>query len=149
MIEIWGRIGSGNPKQERRRCRSTSSEASLFFYSTVHMLEKESGVFFNIKYFEECLTNGEWDEAENYLSGFTKLDENDYSFSTFFEIRKQRYLDALDRHDHAKAVQILQKDLEVFSDHKEGTYNQWNYCDNLVLTCRQWSHFAVLSLQSP
>lgn len=60
-------------------------------------LERESGVFFNMKYFEECVTNGDWDEVENYLSGFSKFDENRHSMKIFFEIRKQRYLEALDR----------------------------------------------------
>lgn len=60
-------------------------------------MERESGVFFNMKYFEECVTNGDWDEVENYLSGFSKFDENRHSMKIFFEIRKQRYLEALDR----------------------------------------------------
>lgn len=50
-----------------------------------------------MKYFEECVTNGEWDEVESYLSGFSKFDENRHSMKIFFEIRKQRYLEALDR----------------------------------------------------
>ena len=60
-------------------------------------LEKESRVFFNMEYFEECLVNGDWDGAENYLSGFTKLEENMNSFITFYEIRIQRYFEALVR----------------------------------------------------
>lgn len=43
------------------------------------------------------MTGGEWDEAEKYLSGFTKVDDNRYSMKIFFEIRKQKYLEALDR----------------------------------------------------
>lgn len=60
-------------------------------------LEKESGFFFNMRHFEDCVTNGEWDEVEKYLSGFTKVDDNRYSMKIFFEIRKQKYLEALDR----------------------------------------------------
>lgn len=41
---------------------------------------------------------GEWDEVEKYLSGFTKVDDNRYSMKIFFEIRKQKYLEALDRY---------------------------------------------------
>lgn len=60
-------------------------------------LEQESGFFFNMKYFEEKALAGEWDEVEKYLSGFTKVDENRYSMKIFFEVRKQKYLEALDR----------------------------------------------------
>lgn len=60
-------------------------------------LEQESGFFFNMRYFEDLVTNGEWDEVEKYLSGFTKVDDNRYSMKIFFEIRKQKYLEALDK----------------------------------------------------
>jgi hypothetical protein len=60
-------------------------------------LEQESGFFFNMKYFEDQAQAGEWDEVERYLSGFTKVDDNRYSMKIFFEIRKQKYLEALDR----------------------------------------------------
>lgn len=49
-----------------------------------------------MKYFEEKVHAGEWDEVEKYLSGFTKVDDNRYSMKIFFEIRKQKYLEALD-----------------------------------------------------
>ena len=62
----------------------------------IFRLEKESGFFFNLKYFEEKVQAGEWEEVEKYLSGFTKVDDNRYSMKIFFEIRKQKYLEALD-----------------------------------------------------
>jgi hypothetical protein len=61
-------------------------------------LEQESGFFFNMKYFEEKVHAGEWEEVEKYLSGFTKVDDNRYSMKIFFEIRKQKYLEELDRY---------------------------------------------------
>lgn len=61
-------------------------------------LEQESGFFFNMRYFEDMVTNGEWEEVEKYLSGFTKVDDNRYSMKIFFEIRKQKYLEALDKY---------------------------------------------------
>ena len=67
------------------------------FKETVHKLEQESGFFFNMKYFEDEVHNGNWDEVEKYLSGFTKVDDNRYSMKIFFEIRKQKYLEALDK----------------------------------------------------
>ncbi|WRX32650.1 WD40 repeat - like 10 [Theobroma cacao] len=94
------------------------------FKDTVHKLEQESGFFFNLRYFEEMVTNGEWDEVEKYLSGFTKVDDNRYSMKIFFEIRKQKYLEALDKRDRAKAVDILVKDLKVFSAFNEELFKE-------------------------
>ncbi|KAL8256799.1 hypothetical protein R6Q59_028840 [Mikania micrantha] len=89
------------------------------FKETVHKLEQESGFFFNMKYFEDEVHNGNWDEVEKYLSGFTKVDDNRYSMKIFFEIRKQKYLEALD-----KAVEILVKDLKVFSSFNEDLFKE-------------------------
>ncbi|KAJ0264269.1 Topless-related protein 2 [Hirschfeldia incana] len=94
------------------------------FKESVHKLEQESGFYFNIKYFEEKALAGEWDEVEKYLSGFTKVDDNRYSMKIFFEIRKQKYLEALDRNDRAKAVEILAKDLKVFATFNEELYKE-------------------------
>ncbi|KAJ8753195.1 hypothetical protein K2173_017783 [Erythroxylum novogranatense] len=94
------------------------------FKETVHKLEQESGFFFNMRYFEDMVTNGEWDEVEKYLSGFTKVDDNRYSMKIFFEIRKQKYLEALDKRDRAKAVDILVKDLKVFAAFNEELFKE-------------------------
>ncbi|XWS72950.1 hypothetical protein CRYUN_Cryun02cG0083500 [Craigia yunnanensis] len=94
------------------------------FKDTVHKLEQESGFFFNLRYFEDMVTNGEWDEVEKYLSGFTKVDDNRYSMKIFFEIRKQKYLEALDKQDRAKAVDILVKDLKAFSAFNEELFKE-------------------------
>ena len=50
-----------------------------------------------MKYFEDQVQAGEWKEVERYLSGFTKVEDNRYSMKIFFEIRKQKYLEALDK----------------------------------------------------
>ncbi|GLJ08649.1 hypothetical protein SUGI_0092930 [Cryptomeria japonica] len=94
------------------------------FKESVHKLEQESGFFFNMKYFEDQVLSGEWDEVERYLSGFTKVDDNRYSMKIFFEIRKQKYLEALDKSDRARAVEILVKDLKVFSSFNEELYKE-------------------------
>ncbi|XP_052199318.1 topless-related protein 3 [Diospyros lotus] len=94
------------------------------FKESVHKLEQESGFFFNVKYFDEKVQAGEWEEVEKYLSGFTKVDDNRYSMKIFFEIRKQKYLEALDRRDKAKAVDILVNDLKVFSTFNEELFKE-------------------------
>ncbi|KAL2550958.1 Protein TOPLESS [Forsythia ovata] len=94
------------------------------FKETVHKLEQESGFFFNMKYFEDQVQAGEWDEVERYLSGFTKVEDNRYSMKIFFEIRKQKYLEALDSQDRAKAVEILAKDLKMFASFNEDLFKE-------------------------
>ncbi|CAD6202940.1 unnamed protein product [Miscanthus lutarioriparius] len=94
------------------------------FKETVHKLEQESGFYFNMKYFEDEVINGNWDEVERYLSGFTKVDDNRYSMKIFFEIRKQKYLEALDKLDRSKAVEILVKDLKVFASFNEELFKE-------------------------
>lgn len=42
------------------------------------------------------MLSGNWDEAEKYLSGFTRLEDDQYSTKIYFEIRKQKFLEALD-----------------------------------------------------
>jgi hypothetical protein len=69
----------------------------FFFSGCLRRLEQESGFYFNMKHFEDLVHGGEWDEVEKYLSGFTKVEDNRYSMKIFFEIRKQKYLEALDR----------------------------------------------------
>jgi hypothetical protein len=70
-------------------------------------LEQESGFFFNMKYFEDQVQGGEWEEVERYLSGFTKVDDNRYSMKIFFEIRKQKYLEALDKYVFCYVIQFV------------------------------------------
>ncbi|RXH68975.1 hypothetical protein DVH24_031308 [Malus domestica] len=90
-----------------------------FKETILHRLEQESGVFFNTKYFEDEVHNGNWDEVEKYLSGFTKMEDNSYSMKIFFKIKKQKYLEALDKHDWSQALDILVKDLKFFATFDE------------------------------
>ncbi|XP_019452615.1 PREDICTED: topless-related protein 4-like isoform X3 [Lupinus angustifolius] len=111
------------------------------FKETVHKLEQESGFFFNMRYFEDMVTIGEWDEVEKYLSGFTKVDDNRYSMKIFFEIRKQKYLEALDKQDRSKAVDILVKDLKVFAAFNEELFKEITQ----LLTLDNFRHNEQLS----
>ncbi|XP_027354299.1 topless-related protein 1-like [Abrus precatorius] len=94
------------------------------FKETAHKLECESGFYFDMKNFEDMILAGKWDDAESYLSGFTKIDDNKHSTKIYFEIRKQKFLEALDINDRAKALDILIKDLKVFSPGNEELFNE-------------------------
>ncbi|GFZ08333.1 transducin family protein [Actinidia rufa] len=91
---------------------------------TAHMIEHETGAFFDMEYFEDLVLSGNWDEAEKYLSGFTRLDNDKYSIKIYFEIRKQKFLEALDEHDHKRALDILVKDLKAFAESNEELYKE-------------------------
>ncbi|WOL13546.1 protein TPR3 isoform X1 [Canna indica] len=78
-------------------------------------LEEESGIYFNTRYFEELILEGKLDDAEKYLSGFTKMDDNRHSKKIIFEIRKQKFLEALDRNEKTKALDILLNEIKVFA----------------------------------
>ncbi|OMO90760.1 hypothetical protein COLO4_18896 [Corchorus olitorius] len=87
---------------------------------TAHMLERESGCYFDMEFFGDMVLNGKWEKVDKYLSGFTKVDDNKYSTKIYFEIRKQYFLETLDNNDRAKALDILMKHLKVFAqDHEE------------------------------
>ncbi|XP_034916282.1 protein TOPLESS [Populus alba] len=82
---------------------------------TAHALERETGIFFDAKHFEIMVLGGKFDEAEKYISGFTDMHENLDSTRIFFELRKQKFLEALDRKDRPKALDVLTKELQDFS----------------------------------
>ena len=62
----------------------------------IYRLERESGFYFNMRFFEDLVLNGGFDEAEEYLYGFTDVHDNMYSTKIIFEIRKQKFLETLD-----------------------------------------------------
>uniref|UniRef100_M1AR53 WD-repeat protein n=1 Tax=Solanum tuberosum TaxID=4113 RepID=M1AR53_SOLTU len=89
---------------------------------TAHMLGQETGFFFDMGHLEALVLGGKWDEIENYLSGFTGVTDSRYSKKMFFEIRKQKFLEALDRQDRKTALEILMKDLQVFAEPNKVLY---------------------------
>ncbi|KAK2448610.1 topless-related protein [Trifolium repens] len=91
---------------------------------TLHKMEQETGIFFNLKYFEKKVLDGDWDEVEKYLSGFTHINDNAYSTKMYFEIRKQKYYEALDRNDKTRVVEILKNDLKIFATYSEALYQE-------------------------
>ncbi|PWA97698.1 CTLH, C-terminal LisH motif-containing protein [Artemisia annua] len=84
------------------------------YKEAAHRLESESGVFFDVNYIEELVIKGDWDNLEKYLAGFICVGDNRYSVKMLFEIRKQKYLEALDKNEGAKAFEILNEELKVF-----------------------------------
>ncbi|XP_073131766.1 protein TOPLESS-RELATED PROTEIN 2-like isoform X2 [Henckelia pumila] len=50
-----------------------------------------------IKYFEDQVQAGEWEEVERYLSRFLKVNDNDESKTIFTEIMKQKFFENLVR----------------------------------------------------
>lgn len=59
-------------------------------------LERESGLFFCLPYFEECFIHGAFDEAEEYFNGFTTVHDNMYSTNVVFVLRWYKFLEAVD-----------------------------------------------------
>lgn len=60
-------------------------------------LEMETKVYFDMDYLHECMLGHKWDQAETYLSAFTKECDNMHSRELFSEIRKKRS-EAADRY---------------------------------------------------
>ncbi|XP_061376425.1 topless-related protein 1-like [Gastrolobium bilobum] len=89
---------------------------------TAHTLQRESGLYFDMKHFEDLVLEGKWDDAESYLSAFTRIKDNNHSIKIYFEMRKQKFLEALDSNDRYKALDILLKDLQVFAPMDEGLF---------------------------
>ncbi|KAD3067943.1 hypothetical protein E3N88_35823 [Mikania micrantha] len=93
-----------------------------------------------MRYIEEMLTNGEWEEAFKYLSGFTKVEDNQHLTRIFFKMHKQKYLEALDSKDNAKAVEILLKDLKAFSIFSENIFKELALLLTLDNFSLNWQH---------
>ncbi|XP_060208854.1 topless-related protein 1-like isoform X2 [Lycium barbarum] len=109
---------------------------------TAHMLGQETGLFFDIEHFEALVLSGNWDETENYISSFTGVNDNKYSLKMYFEIRKQKFLETLDRQDHRTALDILWKDLKVFAESNEELYREMAQ----LLTLDDFREYAPLAL---
>ncbi|KAH8482795.1 hypothetical protein H0E87_030034 [Populus deltoides] len=114
------------------------------FKETARMLERESGYYFSMKFFEDMIRSGNWDEAERYLSCFTKLDDNRYSTKIYFEIRKQKFLEVLDNNERSKALDILMKDLKAFAPDNEELLKEMT----LLLTLNNIRDHESLSMYS-
>ncbi|OMO92740.1 hypothetical protein CCACVL1_06763 [Corchorus capsularis] len=118
------------------------------FYETVHKLEQESKIFFNMDYFQQFVTDGEWSKAEEYLSAFTEDGDAECSANMLYEMRKHEYLEAKDRNDWLQMGSVLQRDLLAFSGRNSKILNELvevMSCDNIRETKLQFEHLNVSS----
>ncbi|KAH9798970.1 Topless-related protein 1 [Citrus sinensis] len=106
----------------------------------MHRLERESRFYFDMKFFEDMILDGKWEDVEQYLSSFTKVDDNRYSTKIYFEIRKQNFFEALDGHDIAKALNILKKDLKDFAPGNEELFKELAQLLTLDDISLNWQH---------
>ncbi|KAK1364031.1 hypothetical protein POM88_039592 [Heracleum sosnowskyi] len=93
------------------------------FTETARTLEREGKILFNMKYVEESVINGKWKELEDYVLNFTKIDENSWSTKMIFEIRRRKYIEALDNGQYTTALEILTNELQTIVDN-EDAYNE-------------------------
>ncbi|KAL4650815.1 hypothetical protein ACB098_01G104400 [Castanea mollissima] len=82
---------------------------------TARTLERESGFYFNMRFFEDLVHNGAFDEAEEYVDGFTDLHENSFSTKIYFELRKQKFLETLEDGKRCKALTMLMQEFRDFA----------------------------------
>eukprot|EP00698_Gefionella_okellyi_P001970 TRINITY_DN11862_c0_g1_i1.p1 TRINITY_DN11862_c0_g1~~TRINITY_DN11862_c0_g1_i1.p1 ORF type:complete len:735 (+),score=187.13 TRINITY_DN11862_c0_g1_i1:157-2361(+) len=91
--------------------------------SCVHEVEKQFKLFFDVEYLRSLIINGSLQDAENYLSAFSNMQDNKHTTKVFFEIRKQKYLEALDSNKQ-EALKILLGDLAPFRTLNKAVFNE-------------------------
>ncbi|XP_020202633.1 protein TOPLESS-RELATED PROTEIN 2 [Cajanus cajan] len=91
------------------------------FEESAYTLGRETGLYFSLNHFEKMVLEGKWDEAENYLSGFALVKE------ILFEMKKQKYLEALDNNERDKAMDILIKEIKVYIQGNEKLMKDLSY----------------------
>ncbi|KFK32580.1 hypothetical protein AALP_AA6G261800 [Arabis alpina] len=64
------------------------------YKNTMHKLEQESKVYFNLNYLGEVMTLNQLGKAEEYLAAFTNRNENKYSEAMFLEMQKLKCLES-------------------------------------------------------
>ncbi|CAK9317499.1 unnamed protein product [Citrullus colocynthis] len=89
---------------------------------TARSLECETGLFFNMGYFEEMLNCCAYNEAESYLCGFTDIHDNIYSTKIYFGIRKLKFLEALSDGERGIAREVVENDIEIFNQYNPGSH---------------------------
>ncbi|XP_006405207.2 topless-related protein 4 isoform X2 [Eutrema salsugineum] len=93
------------------------------YEGSLHLLEQDSGIFFNFSYFSYAILNGNSKDAEDYLSAFTSPDANTYSRKMFFDLFKWKFLEASDRIGGSESVNIFSKDLRQIPVFKDDSFD--------------------------
>ncbi|XP_035837874.1 topless-related protein 2-like [Helianthus annuus] len=116
---------STNLWREARIIAIAKQEASVFTYFYTQLNYKPKNIVdIDAGDVDNELAQGEYVEVIYKFYKLVEVENNQYSMKIFFEIRKQKYLEALDRNDRAKAVEILCKDLKVFSTFNEELFKE-------------------------
>jgi hypothetical protein len=68
---------------------------SCTFTQLTFSLETEVGFFMDVEYIERLINAGDLDKADQYLQSFIEPKSSKESIFLFFEIRKQKYFEAL------------------------------------------------------
>ncbi|KAL1214666.1 Topless-related protein 4 [Cardamine amara subsp. amara] len=93
------------------------------YEKSLHLLEQDSGIFFNFSYFSNVILDGNWKEAEDYLSAFTTPDVNTFSRNMFLDLFKWKASEASDRSGSSESVNIFYKDLRRIPVLKDDSFN--------------------------
>ncbi|TVU42938.1 hypothetical protein EJB05_09363 [Eragrostis curvula] len=89
------------------------------YKETAHSLERETGLYLDAEHLQDLVRRGAWDEAERYLGGFTGVGEDPCAAKVVFALRKQKYLEALDRRITAEEGEVLMNDLKALAPYDE------------------------------
>ncbi|KAF3510555.1 hypothetical protein F2Q69_00002477 [Brassica cretica] len=111
------------------------------YEKSLHLLEQDSGAFFDYSYFSGFITNGKWKDAEDYLSAFTSPDTNTFSRKMFFDLYKWKFSEAPDRSGGSESANIFSNDLRRIPVFKDDGF------EDLVELC-VWSTKRWLKLTS-
>ncbi|KAL9300656.1 putative transcription factor WD40-like family [Arabidopsis thaliana] len=93
------------------------------YEESLHLLEQDSGVFFDFSYLSNAILNGNWKDADDYLSAFTSPEANTFSRKMFFGLFKLKFSEAPDRSGGSEAVKIFSKDLRRIPVLKDDSFD--------------------------
>ncbi|KAL0016438.1 hypothetical protein SO802_003507 [Lithocarpus litseifolius] len=68
-----------------------------------------------MRFFEDLVHNRAFDEAEEYVDGFTDLHENSFSTKIYFKLRKQKFLETLEDGERCRALTMLMQEFRDFA----------------------------------
>ncbi|XP_010429533.1 PREDICTED: protein TPR3-like isoform X1 [Camelina sativa] len=93
------------------------------YQESLHLVEQDSGVYFDFSYFSNAILNGNWKDAEDYLSAFTSPDANTFSRKMFFDLFKWKFSEATDRGGGSESVNTFSKDLRRIPVLKDDSFD--------------------------